>query len=127
MASWRSGYAEDCKSLYSGSNPDEASTHRFIRCDFLQASDAADRLWPVIGCTEIQFWENRMLHARIAEAQSKLDAARRELKHAAINFDVSDEALLEARATARKIYDELKILDAKKLSRQGLFGFLKFW
>ena len=24
-ASWRSGYAEDCKSLYSGSNPDEAS------------------------------------------------------------------------------------------------------
>jgi hypothetical protein len=68
-----------------------------------------------------------MLHARIAEAQSKLDAARRELKHAAINFDVSDEELLEVRANARRIYDQLKILDAKKLSRQGLFGFLKFW
>jgi hypothetical protein len=40
---------------------------------------------------------------------------------------VSDEELLEARANARRIYDELKILDAKKLSRQGLFGFLKFW
>ena len=24
-ASWRSGYAADCKSVYSGSNPDEAS------------------------------------------------------------------------------------------------------
>ena len=27
MASWRSGYAADCKSVYSGSNPDEASSH----------------------------------------------------------------------------------------------------
>jgi hypothetical protein len=71
--------------------------------------------------------EKKMLHALIAEAQKKLDAARLELKHAAINFDVSDDELLEARANARKIYEELKALDAKKLSRQGLFGFLKFW
>ena len=28
MASWRSGYAADCKSVYSGSNPDEASSSR---------------------------------------------------------------------------------------------------
>lgn len=68
-----------------------------------------------------------MLHALIAEAQKKLDAARLELKQAAINFDVSDEELVEARANARKIYEELKALDAKKLGRQGLFGFLKFW
>ena len=27
-ASWRSGYAEDCKSLYGGSIPSEASTTR---------------------------------------------------------------------------------------------------
>ncbi len=27
-ASWRSGYAEDCKSLHPGSIPGEASTHR---------------------------------------------------------------------------------------------------
>jgi hypothetical protein len=26
-ASWRSGYAADCKSVYSGSIPDEASIH----------------------------------------------------------------------------------------------------
>ena len=68
-----------------------------------------------------------MLHALIAEAQQKLDAARRELKHAAINFDISDEELLEARANARRIYDELKALDEKKLSRKGLLGFMKFW
>ena len=30
MASWRSGYAEDCKSLYGGSIPSEAS--RFASC-----------------------------------------------------------------------------------------------
>jgi hypothetical protein len=68
-----------------------------------------------------------MLHALIAEAQKKLDAARRELKHAAIDFEVSDEELLEARANARKIYEELRALDAKKLSSKGLLGFLKFW
>ena len=27
MASWRSGYAEDCKSLHPGSIPGEASNH----------------------------------------------------------------------------------------------------
>jgi hypothetical protein len=68
-----------------------------------------------------------MLHAQIAEAQKTLDTARRELKNAAINFEVSDEELLEARANVRRIYDELKALDAKKLNRQGLLGFLKFW
>lgn len=68
-----------------------------------------------------------MLHALIAEAQKKLDAARRELKNSAINFDVADEELLQIRANARRIYDELKALDEKKLSRKGLFGFLKFW
>ena len=68
-----------------------------------------------------------MLHALIAEAQKKLDDARRELKNSAINFDVSDEDLLEVRAHARRIYDELKALDEKKLKSKGLFGFLKFW
>ena len=68
-----------------------------------------------------------MLHALIAEAQKKLDDARRELKNSAINFDVSDEDFLELRAHARRIYDELKGLDEQKLKRKGLFGFLKFW
>jgi hypothetical protein len=67
-----------------------------------------------------------MLHALIADAQARLDAARRELRLAAINFDVPDEQLLELRANARKVYDELAALDRKKL-KKGLLGFLKFW
>jgi hypothetical protein len=67
-----------------------------------------------------------MLHALIADAQARLDEARRELRHAAINFDVPDEELLELRARAEKIYDELVVLDRKMLKR-GIFGFLKFW
>lgn len=30
VASWRSGYAEDCKSLYPGSSPGEASRRRAL-------------------------------------------------------------------------------------------------
>ncbi|MEF3365349.1 hypothetical protein V3H18_02255 [Methylocystis sp. 9N] len=67
-----------------------------------------------------------MLHALIADAQARLDQARRELKSAVLDFDVSDEKLLEMRVAARKVYDELKQLDRKKL-KSGLFGFLKFW
>jgi hypothetical protein len=67
-----------------------------------------------------------MLHALIADAQARLDNARRELRLAAINFDVSDEQLLELRANARKIYEELAALDRKKL-KKGLFSFLKLW
>jgi hypothetical protein len=67
-----------------------------------------------------------MLHALIADAQARLDEARRQLRLAAINFEVPDEELLALRANARKIYDELAALDRKKLSK-GLFGFLKFW
>ena len=33
-ASWRSGYAEDCKSLYGGSIPSEASKNLFARVRF---------------------------------------------------------------------------------------------
>lgn len=67
-----------------------------------------------------------MLHALIADAQARLDQARRELKSAVLDFDVSDEKLLEMRVAARKVYDELKQLDRKKL-KSGLLGFLKFW
>lgn len=67
-----------------------------------------------------------MLHALIAEAQKRLDAARRELRSAVIDFDISDEQILEMRAGARKAYEELAALDRKAL-RRGLFGFLKFW
>lgn len=67
-----------------------------------------------------------MLHALIADAQARLDEARRQLRLAAINFDVPDEQVLELRANARRIYEELAALDRKKLDK-GLFGFLKFW
>lgn len=67
-----------------------------------------------------------MLHALIADAQARLDEARRQLRLAAVNFDVSDEQLLELRANAKKIYDELAALDRKML-KKGIFGFLKFW
>jgi hypothetical protein len=67
-----------------------------------------------------------MLHALIADAQARLDDARRQLRLAAINFEVPDEELLELRAKARTIYDELAGLDRKKL-KGGLFSFLKLW
>lgn len=67
-----------------------------------------------------------MLHALIAEAQRKLDAARRELRSAVMDFDIPDEQIVEMRASARRVYDELAELDRKKL-KGGLFGFLKFW
>jgi len=66
-----------------------------------------------------------MLNALIADAQARLDQARRELKSAVLDFDVSDDKLLEMRAAARRVYEELSELDRKKLKR-GLFGFLKF-
>lgn len=65
-----------------------------------------------------------MLHALIADAQARLDEARRQLRLAAINFDVPDEELLELRAKARNVYNELAALDRKKL-KKGLFSFLK--
>lgn len=65
-----------------------------------------------------------MLHALIADAQARLDDARRQLRLAAINLDVPDEELLELRAKARNVYNELADLDRKKLTK-GLLGFLK--
>ncbi len=67
-----------------------------------------------------------MLHALIADAQTRLDEARRQLRLAAINFDVPDDELLALRSDARKIYDELAALDRKKL-KKGLLGLFKFW
>ncbi len=65
-----------------------------------------------------------MLHALIADAQARLDEARRQLRLAAINLDVPDDELLELRAKARAVYNELAALDRKKL-KKGLFSFLK--
>jgi len=59
-------------------------------------------------------------------AQDRLDAARREIKAAVIDFDVSDEKLLELRANARAAYQELRALDAKLL-KKGVLSLFKFW
>ncbi|WP_363347864.1 hypothetical protein [Methylocystis echinoides] len=67
-----------------------------------------------------------MLHALIADAQARLDEARRQLRLAAINFDVPDDELIELRAKARNVYNELAALDRKKL-KKGLLSFLKLW
>jgi hypothetical protein len=62
----------------------------------------------------------------VAFAQDRLDAARREIKAAVIDFDVSDEKLLELRANARAAYEELRALDAKLLNK-GVLSLFKFW
>ena len=67
-----------------------------------------------------------MLHALIAEAQARFDAAKRELKQAALNFEIADDELLELREKARKFHEELAALD-RKLLKKGFFSFLKFW
>ena len=59
-------------------------------------------------------------------AQDRLDAARREIKAAVIDFDVSDEKLLELRANARAAYEEVRALDAKLL-KKGVLSLFKFW
>jgi len=62
----------------------------------------------------------------IALLQEKLDSARRELRSAVIDFDVSDERLLELRASARQIFSELKEQD-RQAAQKGLLAALKFW
>jgi hypothetical protein len=62
----------------------------------------------------------------IALLQSKLDEARKELRIAAVNFDVPDDKLLELRDSARHIYLELKEQD-RLVTRKGFFDSFKFW
>jgi hypothetical protein len=62
----------------------------------------------------------------IAFLQSQLDDARKELRRAAIDFDVSDEQLLALRESARRTYLELKAQD-QLAARRGLLASLKFW
>ncbi len=64
--------------------------------------------------------------AKVTFAQNRLDAARRELKAAAIDFDVPDEKLLELRANARAADQEMRALDAKLL-KKGPLSLIKFW
>ncbi|MBY6240636.1 hypothetical protein [Methylosinus sp. Sm6] len=62
----------------------------------------------------------------IALLQTKLDDARRELRTAAVNFDIPDDKLLELRDSARRTYFELKEQD-RLVTHKGFFESLKFW
>jgi hypothetical protein len=63
--------------------------------------------------------------ARIAFAQNRLDAARKEIRAAVVDFSITDEKLLELRANAREAFNELRELDRR--ASKSLLGFLKFW
>jgi hypothetical protein len=70
--------------------------------------------------------ETMSANAIVTFAQDRLDAARREIREAVIDFTVSDEKLLELRANARQAYEELRNLD-RKAAKPGPFSFLKLW
>ena len=61
----------------------------------------------------------------LTHMKSKLDLARREMRGAVINLDVPDDKLLELRADARRLFEEVKELE-RKAAKKGLFGFLGF-
>ena len=63
---------------------------------------------------------------RVVFAQNRLDAARRELRQAVIDFSVTDEKLLELRGVARQAFAELRELDRKNL-KAGFLELFKFW
>jgi hypothetical protein len=62
----------------------------------------------------------------IALLQEKLDAARRELRSASVDFEITDEQLLALRASARQLFQELKEQD-RQITQKGLLASLKFW
>ncbi len=61
----------------------------------------------------------------LTDMKSKLDLARREMRGAVINLDVPDDKLLELRADARRLFQEVKELE-RKAAKKGLLGFLGF-
>jgi hypothetical protein len=56
---------------------------------------------------------------------SELEAARRQIRDAVIDFSIPDDNVLELRADARRIFEEVKELE-RKSAKKGLFGFLGF-
>jgi hypothetical protein len=61
----------------------------------------------------------------LAHMKSKLDLARGEMRGAVIDFSIPDEKLLELRANARRILEEVQQFE-RKAAKRGLFGFLGF-
>jgi hypothetical protein len=65
------------------------------------------------------------VNSLVAIAQARLDELRRKLRVAVIDFDVSDEDVLELRQESRLAYDELKEIN-RKAEKKGILGFLGF-
>ena len=61
----------------------------------------------------------------LAHMKSKLDLACGEMRGAVIDFSIPDEKLLELRANARRILEEVQQFE-RKAAKGGLFGFLGF-
>ena len=56
--------------------------------------------------------------------ESQFKAARREIRELVIDFRVPDDKLLQLRAEAQRLLEEVKELE-RKSAKNGLFGFLK--
>jgi hypothetical protein len=61
----------------------------------------------------------------LTHMETRLEAARRQIRDAVIDFSVPDEKVLELRADARRVLEEVKDLE-RKSTKNGLFGFLGF-
>ena len=58
----------------------------------------------------------------LAHTKSKLELARRELRGAVINLDVPDDKLVELRAHARRLFEEVKEPE-RKAAKEGHLAF----
>ena len=61
----------------------------------------------------------------LAHMESQLEAARRQIRDVVIDFSIPDDKVLELRADARRVLEEVKELE-RKSGKKGLFRFLGF-
>jgi hypothetical protein len=64
-------------------------------------------------------------HDLIAATQAQLDAAVRELKSMAVDFTIPHDIVMERRAAAQRLHEELLALDRKALN--SFWRIFKFW
>ena len=58
-----------------------------------------------------------------AHMKSQLEATRRQIREAVIDFSIPDDKVLELRADPRQLFEEVKELE-RKSAKKGLFRFL---
>ncbi len=61
----------------------------------------------------------------LAHMKSQLDATRRQIREAVIDFSIPDDEVLELRTDTRQLFEEVKELE-RKSGKKGLFRFLGF-